>query len=66
MEKITKDMNIGQVLSLDKRLEVVLLGFGLHCFHCPMSQIETIEQAAEGHGVDLEMMLEQLNETLES
>ena len=64
MKKITKDMMLNDVLAMDERLTGVLLGFGLHCFGCPMSQMETLEQAAGGHGVDIEMMLEQLNEVL--
>ena len=65
-KKITKDMMIGEVLEKDERLQGVLLGFGLHCFGCPMSQMETLEQAAKGHNVELELMLEQLNEMLNS
>jgi len=62
--KIKKTMTIGKVLSLDENLAPVLMGFGLHCFGCPMSQMETLEEAAMVHGVDIEVMLSKLNEAL--
>ena len=42
----------------------MLTGFGMHCFSCPFSLMETIEQAAEVHGVDVDLMLKKLNELL--
>ena len=39
----------------------VLLGFGMHCLGCPASQMETIEEACEVHGIDVEEMLSELN-----
>lgn len=62
--KITKTMTIGKVLSIDENLATILIGFGLHCFGCPMSQAETLEEAAEVHGVDVDIMVEKLNEAL--
>ena len=61
MKKITKDMTIGEVLEINKDAKVILSGFGMHCFSCPMSQMETIEEASMVHGVDVELMLEKLN-----
>lgn len=62
--KIKKTMTIGKVLSIDENLATVLMGFGLHCFGCPMSQAETLEEAAMVHGVDIDLMLEKLNQAL--
>ena len=62
MKKINKDMTLGEVLKANKNAETVLLGFGMHCLSCPMSQMETLEQAAMVHGVDINLMLEKLNE----
>lgn len=62
--KITKTMTIGKVLSIDENLATILMGFGLHCFGCPMSQAETLEEAAAVHGVDVDLMVEKLNEAL--
>jgi len=65
MKKITKDMTIGEVLEINKDAKVILSGFGMHCFSCPMSQMETIEEAAMVHGVDADLMLAKLNEKKE-
>ena len=61
--EITKQTQIGEILKINPNVKEILLGFGLHCFGCPMSQMETIEEAAKGHGVDLEKLLEDLNKT---
>lgn len=61
--KITKDMTIGEILSINENAPAILMGFGMHCFSCPMSQMETLEEASAVHGVDLELMLEKLNES---
>ena len=60
----TADSTIGEVIKNNKDAQAVLMGFGMHCFGCPMSQMETIGEAAEVHGADLDLMLEKLNETL--
>lgn len=61
-KKFTKDTTIGEILREDEKLKDVLLGFGMHCFGCPMSQMETIEEASQVHQVDIALMLEKLNE----
>ena len=40
----------------------VLFGFGMHCLGCAMAHGETVEQAAEVHGVDADEMVAALNE----
>ncbi|MGN0961378.1 MAG: DUF1858 domain-containing protein [Christensenellales bacterium] len=61
-KKITKSTTIGEVLKLNPNAEPILQGFGMHCFHCPMSQMETLEEAASVHGIDVELMVSKLNE----
>ena len=64
MAKITKSTTIGEALKLNSNAEVILKGFGMGCVHCPMSQMETLEEAAGVHGVDVNLMVEKLNENL--
>ena len=59
-------MTVGEVLNKYSNAKEILGGFGLHCFGCPMSQMETIEEAAAAHGVELDFMLKKLNEDLEA
>ncbi len=58
---ITKDMNVSEILEMDERYEGVFAKYFLTCAGCPGAQLETLEQAAEGHGVDLEKLLADLN-----
>lgn len=60
-----KSMTIGEALQLDSRAATVFMGFGMHCFSCPVSQMETLEEAAMVHGVDVDFVLKKLNELLE-
>jgi len=61
-KKITADMTIGDVLKSSPKLAEVFLGFGMHCISCPISLMETIEEASMVHDVDLEFLLKKLNE----
>ena len=62
--EFTKDTTIGEVLATSPKYKTILEGFGLHCFGCPMSQMETLEDASAVHGIDVEIMLEKINEFL--
>lgn len=59
--QITKDMTIKDILEMDETLAEVLLGFGMHCIYCPMSQMETLEEAAEVHGINVDFLVKKLN-----
>ena len=59
--KFTKTMTIGEVLRLNPNCAQILTSYGMHCFGCPFSQMETLEQAAEVHGFDVEELLAKLN-----
>ena len=61
---VTKDTKIGQVLKIDESLAEVLMGFGMHCFYCPMSQQETLEEACEVHEIDVDLLVKKLNEKI--
>lgn len=59
--QITKDMTLAEALNYNKNASEIFLGFGMHCFSCPVAQSETLEQAAEVHNIDLEVLLSKLN-----
>ncbi len=61
-KEITKEMTIGEVLKLNPNLEEVFMGFGMHCVSCPVSQMETIEEASVVHGIDVEFLIKKLKE----
>lgn len=62
--KVTKATQIGEVLAINPDAKEILLGFGMHCFGCPMSQMETLEEASMVHGIDVDMVVDKLNEFL--
>ncbi len=62
--EVTKTTQIGEVLRINPNVKEVLMGFGLHCFGSPMSQMETLEEAAGVHGVDPDLLVEKVNEFL--
>ena len=59
---IKKTMTIGEVMNMDPNVAPILMGFGLHCFGCPMSQMESLEEAAAVHGLDCDLMVEKIQE----
>jgi len=58
--KITKKTTLGDILRNYENAEEILKNFGMHCFSCPMSQMETLEEASFVHGIDVDFMLEKL------
>ncbi|WP_427337736.1 DUF1858 domain-containing protein [Caloranaerobacter sp. DY30410] len=58
---ITKDMLIGEILRVKPEAAEILLRFGMGCLGCPSSQMESLEQAAMVHGINLEELLKELN-----
>ena len=65
-KKITKDLTIEKVSKIDESLADILMGFGMHCIYCPMSLMETLEEAAAVHEIDVDFLVQKLNEHLEN
>lgn len=59
-------MTLGEVLKLSPKTEQVFAGFGMHCFACPISQMETLEEASFVHQVDLDLLLQKLNDAIKN
>jgi hybrid cluster-associated redox disulfide protein len=62
---ITPDMIIGDVLRMDPGTAPIFMGIGMHCLGCPSAQGESIKQACDAHGVDVNHLIKQLNEYFE-
>lgn len=61
---ITKDMLIGDILDMDNGTAPYFFEMGMHCLGCPASRGETLAEACEVHGVDVDEMVEKLNKYL--
>ena len=59
--EINKDMTIGELLEKAPEKAQILLDAGMHCLGCPASQAETLEEACEVHGIEVEDLLNELN-----
>ena len=64
MTQVTKQMLIGELLQLDPNIAGVLMRAGMHCIGCPSSQMESLEEAAMVHGMDVDVLVEQINDFL--
>jgi hybrid cluster-associated redox disulfide protein len=65
MSKISKDTTIGEALSIDTGIIPILMQAGMHCVGCPSSQGETIEEAAQVHGIDIDELMSAINSHME-
>ncbi len=59
--EITKEMSIGDVLQVDRSTADILTSFGMHCFGCPYSLMESLEDACQVHGANVDELVDQLN-----
>ena len=64
MAKVSKDMLIGQLLQIDANIAPILMRAGMHCLGCPSSQMESLEEAAMVHGLDVDVLANQINDFL--
>ena len=59
--KIERTTTIGELLEMAPEKADILLEAGMHCLGCPASQAETIEEACDVHGINVQELLEKLN-----
>ncbi len=62
MEEIIKrDMTIKEIIDIDEELSEIFFSFGMFCIGCAMASGETLEEACEVHGIDVDEILKALN-----
>ena len=64
MAQVTGDTMIGELLQIDENIAPILLNIGMHCLGCPSSQMESLEEAAMVHGLDVDVLVNQINDFL--
>ncbi|MBF0982465.1 MAG: DUF1858 domain-containing protein [Lachnospiraceae bacterium] len=64
MAEITKNMKISDILALNELMAPFLMQNGLSCVTCAASQAESLEEACEVHGINVEDLTEDLNDVL--
>ena len=58
--EITKESMIGAILDADESTAPFFLEMGLHCLGCPASRLESLEEACQVHGVNVDELVEKL------
>ena len=66
MARVNKDTTFGEVIQIDAGVIPILMGAGMHCVGCPSSAGETLEEAAMVHGIDGDMLVEEIQSYLDS
>ena len=64
MKKIAKEMLISELIDQVENKDAVvdkLMECGMHCLGCMMAHGETIEEAAMVHGLDVDVLIDELN-----
>lgn len=64
MATITKEMPIGEVVMRYPQTIEVFLRHGLMCIGCAVARFENIEQGARAHGINVDLLMNDLNETV--
>ena len=59
--EFNKDTTIGEILEKAPEKSEILLEIGMHCLGCPASQMETLEEACDVHGIDVDEVIAKLN-----
>ena len=58
---IKKDMTIKEIIDIDEELSEIFFSFGMICIGCAMASGETLEEACEVHGIEVDEILKALN-----
>ena len=58
---IEKTTTIGELLKIAPEKADILLEAGMHCLSCPASQMESLAEACEVHGIDVDELISKLN-----
>ena len=57
---------MGEMLTYDRGIAMVLMQAGMHCIGCPSSIHESLEEACMVHGIDCDEVLANIQKYLES
>ena len=58
---ITEDTLIMDAVEINPDAADILMGYGMHCLGCSIAHGETIGEAAQVHGIDVNELLHSLN-----
>ena len=59
--EVTKETIIGDIVDFDENTADIFLESGMHCISCPVSRMDSVEEACDVHGVDADELIKKLN-----
>lgn len=59
--RINETMSVYEILNLNPDLAQIFIRHGMNCLGCPGASMESLKEAAHGHGVDLQKLVSDLN-----
>lgn len=65
-QKVTKDMIIMDVLTMNPETAQFFFDIGMHCLGCPSASGESIAEACMVHGADVDKLINDINTFLAS
>lgn len=63
--EVKLDTIIGDIVDFDEDTAEIFLESGMHCIDCPVSRMESVEEACIVHGVDADELIAKLNKYFE-
>lgn len=57
-------MIISDLIQVDPNIVAILMRAGMYCIGCPSAQGESLEEACMVHGIDADLLTEQINDYL--
>ena len=63
--EVKLDTIIGDIVDFDEDTAEIFLECGTHCIDCPVSRMESVEEACIVHGVEPEELIAKLNKYFE-
>ena len=65
-QKISKDMNIMEIVQICPESVAVFQKYGLGCIGCAAAHFENVEAGAKVHGFDPDAMVDDINKLIEA
>jgi hybrid cluster-associated redox disulfide protein len=62
--KVNKKMSFREIIEEHPESIEILLQSGMHCFGCPMAQMETLEEGAMAHGLNPDEIVMKINKEI--
>ena len=66
VETVTPETLIGDMVLFHPETAELLFSIGMHCLGCPSSGVETVSEAAEVHGLDVDELVKKLNHIIKN